>query len=76
MGMGAVLLVALVVGSFFGYVAGNALALGVLTIFLLGFGMSAGVGMQETVARSWGEKLLAPTPPSAGSTSGPSFTRL
>ena len=56
--VGAVLLVAIVVGIFFGYVAGIALALGVLTIFLLGGGYSAGVGMQESLTRSWGEKLL------------------
>ena len=49
---------AIVVGIFFGYVAGIALELGVLTILLFGFGFSAGVGMQETVARSWGEKLF------------------
>ena len=57
-GVGAVLLVSIVVGILFGYVAGIALALGVLTIFLLSGGWSADVGMQETLGRSWGEKLL------------------
>jgi hypothetical protein len=57
-GVGAVLLVAIVVGIFFGYLAGIALALGVLTVFLLGFGWSAEVGVTENWGRAWGEKLF------------------
>jgi hypothetical protein len=54
--VGAVLLVAIVVGIFFGYLAGIALALGVLTILLLGFGFGAEVELSQRPGRSWGEK--------------------
>ena len=56
-GVGAVLLVAIVVGIFFSYVAGIALALGVVTVFLLGFGWaSSEVETPERMGRAWGEK--------------------
>jgi hypothetical protein len=54
--VGAVLLVAIVVGIFFGYLAGVALALGVLTIFLLGFSFDP--ELSQRPGRSWGEKMF------------------
>ena len=66
--VGAVLLAAIVVGIFFGPVAGIALALGVLTVFLFGFDTS--VDWKEDSGVAFGERSSsAPTPPSAGSTS-------
>ena len=73
--MGTVLLVAIVVGIFFGYLAGIALALGVLTIFLLGFGWSAGVEMEANWGRYSGEKLVRLRRRQAPEALAPSFTR-
>ena len=55
--VGAVLLAAIVVGIFFGPVAGIALALGVLTVFLLALGTSVDLERGPgTWGRVWGEK--------------------
>jgi hypothetical protein len=57
--VGAVLLASIVLGIFFGPVAGIALAVGVLTVFLLGFGWSFDVRAPERQGRSWGEKFAS-----------------
>jgi hypothetical protein len=58
--VGAVLLASIVVGIFFGPVAGIALAVGVLTVFLFAFDASFGVGWPERQGRAWGEKQSGP----------------
>ncbi len=55
-GVGATLLIGIVTGIVFGYLAGIAVVLGVLTLFGLGFGWRAGFDSDMNMGRSWGEK--------------------